>query len=90
MPGKTENVGADRQLRPYIRLKSGNSACWRQQIRDRSPSADRPHLGAPNRGSKIMKRPKRDTVREERIHNEAIADANGPEEQAMGVVFLPR
>ena len=31
-----------------------------------------------------MKRPKRDTVREDRIHNEAIADANGPEEQVMG------
>ena len=31
-----------------------------------------------------MKRPKRDPVRENRIHNEAIADANGPEEQAMG------
>ena len=29
-----------------------------------------------------MKRPKRDPVREERIHNEAIVDA-GPEEQAM-------
>ena len=31
-----------------------------------------------------MKRPKRDPVREDRIHNEAIVDANGPEEQAMG------
>lgn len=31
-----------------------------------------------------MRRPKRDPVREDRIHNEAIADANGPEEQAMG------
>jgi hypothetical protein len=31
-----------------------------------------------------MKRPNRDPVREERIHNEAIADANGPEEQVMG------
>jgi Calcium binding len=31
-----------------------------------------------------MKRPKRDPVRENRIHNEAIADANGPEEQVMG------
>jgi hypothetical protein len=26
----------------------------------------------------------REVVREDRIHNEAIADANGPEEQAMG------
>jgi hypothetical protein len=31
-----------------------------------------------------MKRLKKDPVREDRIHNEAIADANGPEEQAMG------
>ena len=29
-----------------------------------------------------MKRPKRDPVREDRIHNEAIVDAS-PEEQAM-------
>jgi hypothetical protein len=27
-----------------------------------------------------MKKTKKDTVREDRIHNEAIADANGPEE----------
>jgi calcium binding protein len=31
-----------------------------------------------------MKRAKKDSVREDRIHNEAIADANGPEEQVMG------
>jgi len=31
-----------------------------------------------------MKRPKRDPVREDRIHNEAIVDAYGPEEQALG------
>ena len=31
-----------------------------------------------------MQRPPRDPVREARIHNEAIADANGPEEQVMG------
>jgi hypothetical protein len=31
-----------------------------------------------------MKRPQRDPVREDRIHNEAIVDANGPEEQVMG------
>jgi hypothetical protein len=30
-----------------------------------------------------MKRPKRDPVREDRIHNEAILDAYGTEEQAM-------
>ena len=31
-----------------------------------------------------MKRLKKDLVREARIHNEAIVDASGPEEQAMG------
>ena len=31
-----------------------------------------------------MKRPKRDPAREDRIHNEAIVDAYGPEEQALG------
>jgi hypothetical protein len=31
-----------------------------------------------------MKKPKKDPLREDRIHNEAIADANGPEEQVMG------
>jgi hypothetical protein len=31
-----------------------------------------------------MNKPKKDPVREDRIHNEAIADANGPEEQVMG------
>ena len=31
-----------------------------------------------------MKKPRRDAVREDRIHEEAIVDAYGPEEQAMG------
>ena len=31
-----------------------------------------------------MAKPKRDPVREERIHEEVIVDACGPEEQAMG------
>jgi hypothetical protein len=31
-----------------------------------------------------MKKPKKDPVREDRIDNEAIVDANGPEEQVMG------
>ena len=31
-----------------------------------------------------MARPKTDPIRENRIHNEAIVDAYGPEEQAMG------
>ena len=31
-----------------------------------------------------MKKPAKDPVREDRIHNEAIADANGPEEQIVG------
>jgi len=31
-----------------------------------------------------MKKLTKDPAREDRIHNEAIADANGPEEQVMG------
>ena len=31
-----------------------------------------------------MAKTRRDPVREERIHNEAVVDAYGPEEQAMG------
>ena len=31
-----------------------------------------------------MAKPKKDPVREERIHNEVVVDAYGPEEQAMG------
>src|SRR5579872_3168575 len=31
-----------------------------------------------------MKRPRKDPEREDRFHNEAIVDAYGPEEQAMG------
>ena len=31
-----------------------------------------------------MAKRKRDPVREEQIHNEAVVDAYGPEEQAMG------
>jgi len=42
------------------------------------------HLGSPYPGSKPMKKPKKDPIREERIHNEAIVDAYGPEEQALG------
>jgi hypothetical protein len=30
-----------------------------------------------------MAKPKRDAIRENRIHDEIIVDANGPEEQAM-------
>ena len=31
-----------------------------------------------------MKKPKKDAILEDRIHNEAIVDAYGPEEQATG------
>ena len=31
-----------------------------------------------------MKKPRKDPLREDRIHNEAIVDAYGPEERAMG------
>jgi len=31
-----------------------------------------------------MRKPSKDKIREDRIHNEAIVDTYGPEEQAMG------
>jgi hypothetical protein len=40
-------------------------------------------LGAPHTGSDAMKKPRKDPVRENRIHEEAIVDAYGPEEKAM-------
>ena len=35
-------------------------------------------------GSNAMKKPRKDPIREDRIHNEAIVDAYGAEERAMG------
>lgn len=35
-------------------------------------------------GSKAHEETQKDPLREDRIHNEAVADANGPEEQIMG------
>jgi len=40
-------------------------------------------LGAPDSGSKTMRKPAKDPLREDRIQNEAIVDAYGPEEKAM-------
>ena len=48
----------------------------------KSEIARRVQISPPNPGSEVMKRPKRDPVREDRIHNEAIVDAS-PDEQAM-------
>jgi len=35
-----------------------------------------------------MKKPKKDPIREDRIHNEAIVDAYGAEERAMGWYYV--
>ena len=40
--------------------------------------------GFPAGPAGAMAKPKKDSIREDRIHNEAIVDAYGPEEQAMG------
>jgi hypothetical protein len=42
------------------------------------------HVGSPNFGSKVVKNPKKNPVRESRVHNQAIVDKYGPEEQTMG------
>ena len=49
-----------------------------------APVAVRAHLGSPNPGSKDMKKPRKDPVREDRIHKEGIVEANGEEEQVLG------
>ena len=59
-----------------------------QQGRERPPLGERPDLGAVHpcgegAAAEMAKR-KRDPIREDRIHNEAIVDAYGPEEQALG------
>src|SRR3954451_10671220 len=54
-----------------------------QQGRDRAAAPDRPNVCPTHSGHNTMKKPRRDPVREDRIHEEAIVDA-GPEEQAMG------
>jgi hypothetical protein len=43
----------------------------------------RPNLDAGDSGSKPMRKPAKDKIREDRIHNEAIVDANGSEDKAM-------
>jgi hypothetical protein len=48
-----------------------------------APTPDRAYLGTPNPESKAVKKPKKDPIREDRIHNQAIVDAYGPEERAM-------
>jgi hypothetical protein len=84
MRARTGNGWVGRQ-RGHTRCGNPETAPRRhQQIRNRSPDTDRPHVGSANPGRKVVKRPKKDPVREDRIHNEAIADANGPEEQVMG------
>jgi len=40
------------------------------------------------RDKKAVAKPKRDRLREERIHNEVIVDAYGPEEQALGWYYV--
>ena len=52
--------------------------------------ADWPHVSSSNPGGEVMKKPKKDPVREERIENEAVADAKRSGRASHGVVLLPR
>jgi hypothetical protein len=83
-PAERQALGPAGNCSPTCCGNPETTSRWRQQIRDRPSVADRTHVGPPNPGSKVMKKSKKDPVREERIHNEAIADAHGPEEQVMG------
>ena len=82
MPSRTGNGLAGPRPRPCVLPRFRN--CTARASANPKPHAGfrSAHLHPTNPGSKIMKRPKRDPERENRIHNEAIADA-GPEEQAM-------
>ena len=56
-----------------------------QELADQPGGVDAVELSRDAGADRLpMKKPKKDPVREDRIHNEAIADANGPEEQVMG------
>ena len=79
-----QEVGSAHHRRTLHQPSAEVASCRRQQSRDRPPLADRSHLGSPNPGGKVVKKPKKDPIREGRIHNDAIADANGPEELVMG------
>jgi hypothetical protein len=56
---------------------------WRRQRRDQPAIANRPDVSVPDSGSSTMRKPAKDPIREDRIHEEAIVDAYGPEEKAM-------
>lgn len=69
----------DRQHQHGTPQRSGDSIA----SRNRPAIEDRPNLGAGDSGSKAMRKPAKDKIREDRIHNEAIVDAYGSEEKAM-------
>ena len=61
------------------------ASCPRQQIRDRPPSADRPHLGPPNPGTKLMKRPSPGRPHPQRSHRGCVRARR----TGSGMVLLP-
>ncbi len=70
-----QTVGKANHCGPSCSRGSQTISRRRQQIRNSAPDTHRPNLGSPNLESEVMKRLKRDPVREDRIHNEAIVDA---------------
>jgi hypothetical protein len=79
----------------YVMQQPAESDCRLPPARAKRPAADR--LKTPARhptevrrlyrsgdsGSKPMRKPAKDKIREDRIHNEAVVDAYGSEEKAM-------
>ena len=73
----------NRAMREYAARRGWTIALQVREVNSGAvPREARSHLSPPNPWSEVMKRPKRDPVREDRIYNEAIVDAR-PEEQAM-------
>lgn len=54
-PAEREETGPARYSSKKGWRSQGTAACWRQQIRDRPPTGDRPYLGAPHSDVKEYK-----------------------------------
>jgi Calcium binding len=89
-PGTAEGqtIGPARNRSAQERLDTEAVLCRRQQSRGCTAPGDWAYLSAAHPGGQgvvaEMAKRKKHPVREDRIHNEAIVDAYGPEEQALG------
>jgi len=89
MPGRTAHVWGGRKPRRSKPAKYGNYtvlalASLRSPVDWKSVAPRCAESWQQSREkTEAVKKPKKDPIREDRIHNQAIVDAYGPEEQAM-------